>query len=865
MAKQKTTKRKQQSKKTQSKKTQSSLVSNQLSFLNYDSPKSVYISLGIIILAILIFFGEGIFSGKMFASADNLSPLSFKTFLDDAKAQGIYPLWTPYIFMGMPSLASLTTGIPAVHNIFSYIWDSVWNAIAGENLFMLTLPYYFLFSISLFFYARYKFKNNLIALYCALTGVFATGIIQLIIVGHHTKMMTFAFFPLIMLILDKMIDAEEDENKFKLMMNFALLAILIYIQLHFHHIQMMFYSYMMISIYILYNLIYRLIKKLEVKKIVRAFILFIVATIFAVAMDADIIMSINDYKQFSMRGQASIEKLTDPSSTDKNPLSYDYATNWSFSPGEVMTFILPYYYGFGNVEVDEQRVNLYWGQMPFTDSPVYFGVITLLLAIIGIIYNFRKNIFVQSLTVIIIFFLLLSFGRTFPLIFDLFFNHFPFFSSFRAPVMIHYYIDLAFVILAGFGLVSIVDSVKDGFSQTKFRKLSYVLFSIAGLMFLISLVGFEGSYKDAVASGPLAQKLQQQGATSQQITQYTKQVASLAYENIISDLRLHSVMLILVIGLAYFYSQKRLALNLFLAGTIIIGVFDILNVSGKTLHWDEKSHKDSFFAETDVTRWILNKEPDTFQYRIAELNKGRLIYSNSLAYYRLHMFNGYHGAKIRIYQDAVDVAGGENPFLLGLGNVKYIISDEAINDSIMVKEVYKGSNIIYENKLFLPRAFFAGEYKVESGINILKNIKEANFDPRKIVFVETDINKKIDKPDSSASVKLSKADIHNIEYDVNASGNNLLVFSEIYYPAGWKAYIDGNETEIYKTDYLLRSIVVPPGQHQVEFKFHPASYYTGKSISITANIIIVLVLLIGIGGFYFKKKKIKEEPSDESS
>jgi LPXTG-motif cell wall-anchored protein len=864
MAKQKTTKRKTQFKKTQSKKTQSSLLSNQLSFLNYDSPKSVYISLGIIILAILIFFGEGIFSGKIFASADNLSPLSFKTFLDDAKAQGVFPLWTPYIFMGMPSLASLTTGLPAVHNIFSFIWDSTLNAFAGDNLFMLTIPYYFLFSISMFFYARYKFKNNLIALFCALTGVFATGIIQLIIVGHHTKMMTFAFFPLIMLILDKMIDAE-DENRFKLMMNFALLAILIYIQLHFHHIQMMFYSYMMISIYILYNLIYRLIKKLEVKKILRAFVLFIVATIFAVAMDADIIMSINDYKPFSMRGQASIEKLTDPASTDKNPLSYDYATNWSFSPGEVMTFILPYYYGFGNVEVDEQRVNLYWGQMPFTDSPVYFGVITLLLAIIGIIYNFRKNIFVQSLTVIIIFFLFLSFGRTFPLIFDLFFNHFPFFSSFRAPVMIHYYIDLAFVILAGFGLVSIVNSVKDGFSQTKFRKLSFVLFGIAGLMFLISLVGFEGSYKDAVASGPLAQKLQQQGATPQQISQYTQQVATLAYENIISDLRLHSIMIILVIGLAYFYSQKRLALNLFLAGTIIIGVFDILNVSGKTLHWDEKSHKDSFFAETDVTRWLLNKEPDAFQYRIAELNKGRLIYSNFLAYYRLHLFNGYHGAKIRIYQDAVDVAGGENPFLLGLGNVKYIISDEAINDTIMVKEVYKGSNIIYENKLFLPRAFFADEYKVESGINILKNIREANFNPRKIAFVEIGIDKKIDKPDSTAWVKLSKADIHNIEYDVNASGgNNLLVFSEIYYPAGWKAYINGNETEIFKTDYLLRSIVVPLGQHKVEFKFHPVSYYTGESISIAANIIIVLVLVVGIGGFYFKKKK-KEEPFDESS
>jgi len=90
------------------------------------------------------------------------------------------------------------------------------------------------------------------------------------------------------------------------------------------------------------------------------------------------------------------------------------------------------------------------------------------------------------------------------------------------------------------------------------------------------------------------------------------------------------------------------------------------------------------------------------------------------------------------------------------------------------------------------------------------------------------------------------------------------VFSEIYYPAGWTAYIDGNETEIYKTDYLLRSIVVPPGHHKVEFKFHPASYYTGKNISIAANSVVVLILLIGVGGFYYKKKKIKTDLPDGS-
>ena len=125
-----------------------------------------YIYVGIIILAILIFFSEGVFSGKIFASPDNLSPFSFKTFLEEAKASGIFPLWVPYVFGGMPSLASLTTGLPAANNFFSYIWDSIWNSYAGDNLFKLTLPYYLLFGISTYFYTRHKFKNNNIALFC---------------------------------------------------------------------------------------------------------------------------------------------------------------------------------------------------------------------------------------------------------------------------------------------------------------------------------------------------------------------------------------------------------------------------------------------------------------------------------------------------------------------------------------------------------------------------------------------------------------------------------------------------------------------------------------------------------------------------
>ena len=842
-------------KKTSLKKTQTPAFGSNLNFLDSDNIKIRYTFLAIIVLAIIMFFSKGIFDGKIFGSPDNLSPLSFKTFLADAKSQGIYPLWVPFIFMGMPSLASLTTGLPSVHNVFSYIWDKGLEAFSGGDLFFLTLPYYLLFAVSLFFYIRYKFKNNLIALYCALTGVFATGIIQLIIVGHHTKMMTISFFPLIMLFLDKLTDDDEQE-KFKIIFNFALLSILVYLQLHFHHIQMLFYSYMMIGIYTLYRVIYSLIKKEKIQNVIRAFALLVIAIIFSVSMDADIILSVKEYNKYSIRGESSVVSKTESGKTDDKPLSYEYATSWSFSPGEVLTFVIPHYYGFGTVEVNGQRTNLYWGQMPFTDSPLYFGVITFLLALIGMILNFRKNYFVQALTVIIIFFLFLSFGRTLPVIYNLFFNYVPFFSSFRAPVMIHYYMDLAFVILAGFGLKSIIDFTKDDISREKLKKVSLILGSTAGLILLISVVGFENSYTDSIANSPLIDKLKAQGASQQQLSQYLKQISTLAYKNVISDMMWHSVLLLGVIGLIYMLTIKKISVQALLLIVILIGAIDIISVSAKTLHWDEKTQKESFMADTDFSKWILNKDPDTYQYRVAEFNKGSLATSNNLAIYRFHSFNGYQGAKIRIYQDAIDVCGGDNPFLLGLANVKYIISDSPLKDTVSYKEVYKGSNIIYQLKYSMPRAWFVNEYKVESGINILQNIKNVQFNPAQLAFLEKDINKKIDKADSTVYSKITKFSIHNIEYEVKATGNNLLVFNEVYYPAGWKAYIDGNETEFYKTDYLLRSIVVPDGKHKVEFVFHPDTYYTGKSISTIANVVIILLLLAGALGTYRKKKNL---------
>lgn len=828
------------------------------------------IYIGIIILAVFIFFKDGVFGGKVFATSDNLAFDSFKTFLDDAKKSGVFPLWVPYIFMGMPNFPVIGYN-PRTYDFFYYLWESVYGFItgAGSNPVLPIVFYYAIFGIGFYLYANYKFKNRLIALYCALSAVFATDYIQRIVVGHNTKVLALAFFPMILLMTDKLIDSLDDKRKslfsFSNLLNLALLALMLHIQLNSNHIQMIFYSYLMIGIYLLYLIIYRAVKKSNAAGVVKGSIFFIAAALIAVAMNADVLMTMKEYNKYSIRGEASLEAKLDTKVANDAPLDYQYATNWSFSPGEVITFLLPYYYGFGDVEVNGQKANLYWGQMPFTTNPMYFGVITLVLCLVGIFYNFRTNAVVQAMTVIAAIFLILSFGRNFSLLYDLFFNYFPFFSSFRAPVMIHHFMDIAIVIIAGFGLKSIVDIVKDKASTEKFRKLCYVFFGIAGLMFLISMIGFENSYASSIANSALPEKLKQQGANQQQISNYVKQVSAEAYENISGDLRLHAFFIILVFGMAYLYSTGKFSLKTFLLGTILVAMIDLWNVDFKTLHWDNPGQQENAFAETDYVTWLLRKNPDTYTYRVAELNGGRLVGgNNNLAYFRLHMFNGYHGAKVRIYQDAVDIAGAENPLLLTLGGVKYLISDKPLTDTSFV-QVFKGTKYVYENRNFIPMVFFADEIKVEKDINILNNIRDINFDPVKIAYLENDINQKIDKPDSTARVALVKSDIHNLEYEVNASGNNLLVFSEIYLPFGWKAYLDGKETEFYKTDYILRSVVVPSGKHKVEFKYEPAVYYTGKSISLGANILLGIILLAGVFGIVSNKNKPAEDKSGDDS
>lgn len=203
--------------------------------------------LAVILILIMIFFNQGLFGGKVFSSADNVASGSFKTFLDDAKANGEFPLWVPYIFNGMPSFAALVPHLERTydlsHAVWVYVRDAVYLLFSGNDVWAIVL-FYIIFAFSFYFLIEYKFKDKLIALYAAIAAVFITPIIQMIIVGHNSKMIAVMMFPAVFLMLEKLYDIISEgkikDNIFRILLYSGILVFFMHVQMSSNHVQMLF-------------------------------------------------------------------------------------------------------------------------------------------------------------------------------------------------------------------------------------------------------------------------------------------------------------------------------------------------------------------------------------------------------------------------------------------------------------------------------------------------------------------------------------------------------------------------------------------------------------------------------------------------
>lgn len=821
-------------------------------------PKYQHLAAGIAILAsLIVFFSPVIFGNKTFLGYDAVASLSWGTILQEARAQGIVPLWNPYIFCGMPAYANLTFSINyAFYNIsaqFIILSSLLIQHLLGNHPLGYVIFYYLVLGLGMYALTFSKVQSKLIALLAGFGTVYSTYIIIWIMISHITKIKTICWLPWVILLVEKL----------RLRFSWAYLFLLI-ILLHFvyfpSHFQMIFYIFLMLGMYyvvFLYNVIR---KKEEWKTLLRSAATVSAAAVLAVALNADKVLTVLEYSEHSIRGAAPMVQQARPGEqSKKSALEYSYATNWSFAPGEMMTFVLPSWYGFGTHRyqrtptAEPVTANTYWGPQPFVDAPQYMGILILFFAILGFIRR-RKDPFVIFLALVVVVSLLMAFGREFPPVYDLMFAYFPMFDKFRVPSMILVLVQISMPLLAAFGIASLRQPA-GGFQAVGQKRLKYAVYGI-GVLLILSIVArgpvevIYGSIFPIDDVGPkLAQSLKttQAGMVADFYGHVTRSVAT--------DFSIALGLLLISLGSVLLCIKGIMRFSAVLVVLLLATLGDLWRVDINPMEPVAREYQQSVFATPEHVRFL---QRDTSLYRTLTFMNGLPPQDNILAYWRIENAFGYHPAKLRSYQDVVDAATLGNPLLLQLMNVKYIISniENSLTSRDTLMPVYDGPDAkVALYRIGLPRAFFVRRWETASGRDILKKIADLLFDPLDIAYVMEDPALRIDPPQQGVRAAYVRYGIQDFELDVTATGNNLLFLSEVYYPRGWKAFIDGQETSIYRLNYLFRGVVVPAGRHKLEMRFEPDSFSLGRNISLASNILLLGGGLAFAGFGAWKKRR----------
>lgn len=817
----------------------------------FPSKYQIPVFIAIIVLLFLLFLNPLYFGNKTFHSGDILATQSMKPYV--AQEREGYTLWNPLIFCGMPAYATaagfkwfnlIYVGITSLRNFFTSFFAVEY---AQWSLYLILL------AVTTFFFMRYLTKNNLISLFTAIATSFSTGLIVFLFIGHVTKLTSLSMYPLLFLMLFRM------QEKIKLL-DFFILVIALQLFIQGFHVQIIFYTLFSITVYYIYFFVRSIVKKERDlrNKLLKSAGVFIAASVIAVAIQSDNLTQIYEYTPYSTRGTESITDLTAPKTEKKESEYYDYHTQWSFSPGEVLTFVVPSFYGFGNstykgplTNNQPVDVNTYFGQMIFVDVAMYMGVLVFFLALFAIFTGWNEPI-VQFLTVLSGIALLISFGKNFPVLFDLVFYYFPYFNKFRVPSMMLVIVQISMPVLAGLGLMKMI-----ALRNEKNIKLNNIIKNLAYIftaVFVLSLL-LNNSISDWFVSRVNDYAAGIQSARPQLARQYSA-LAEYTAGMFTTDLLIAFGFSALVFFIAYFYKINKVSSHFFLLMVIILTLIDLWRIDARGAKYVDAPDIQSIFSEPAYIEAIKNQN-DKEPFRLFNLKQDGSYGSygnnnaNFNAYFLVEDFYGYSGIKPRAFQDLMDVVGPANTNMWRMLNVKYIVANNFIPAEYFSLIDSSANSFTYLFKDYLPRVYFVKNVEKRTDLEFLNLLKARSFDPKENAFVH-DADIKVDPVDSTVYSNIVEYKEDYLKAEVNASGNNFLFFGSTYHP-GWKATIDGEKIKVYKVNHGYMGIIIPEGVHKIEFKYAPESFFISKYVALILSSLVVLGLIIS--GFLETKKK----------
>ena len=775
----------------------------------------------IAVLAVFVYRGY-IIEGKTDITPDIVSQgAPFNRFaVEYEKRYDETPLWYPHIFGGMPFQASGT------YHSLQYSFEALVNAVMPDRLVGALHGRFFfhllLGAFSMYFLGRALSLSRVASFVAAVAFVFST---HMMATEHANRFICFMHVPLVFLAGYRVFDRGRPFDALLLGGAFGS-------QLCSFHPQIAFYTAMLIGLYAVYAVINELRDRIPASVILRKSALFTGGVVLAIAVAAVLVFPMQEYAQYSARNL----------SIGGSSVNVPFATSWSFPPAEMLTFVIPSFAGFGG--------QYYWGAMPFTDFPNYLGVVVLLLAVAGVVLRrSRMTVFLVGAAVLV---LLVSFGRHLPPVSYVMLHFVPFFAKFRAPVMILVILQFAVALLAGYGVHAIIEHIRAG--RDRLRHFSRVLCAAAAIVMLLVLLltVFESSFQSTMSGVYERADFEHsaRGALADN-ADYHARLNALRFDMFMGDMWTMALFLCAACGLLY--ATRKTGPVLFAAGICGLVVIDLFLVASRVVNPEQEPGRVEAYYEARDDEIVQALKADESHYRIMPLSA---FSSNEYGYFGISTVGGYHAAKLGIYQELLEEVGFNTFPVLNMLNARYLVTRQPLPENSLIPVAESGDDYLYRNEAALPRAFLVDSTQVIMDKHaIFEAMKDPGFSPGEYAILEKPLEKELG-PLNDSSVEITMHTPHRIEVAVDADAPCLLVLSEIYYPPGWSATIDGESAEIHKTNYVLRSLVMPEGRHDVVMTFDPSSFTLGYLVSRIASS-LVLVGLIGAGAFRIRKYMTK--------
>ncbi|HSF45701.1 MAG TPA: YfhO family protein, partial [Chitinophagaceae bacterium] len=480
---------------------------------------------------------------------------------------------------------------------------------------------------------------------------------------------------------------------------------------------------------------------------------------------------------------------------------------------------------------------------PGHSGPVYLGALICFLFVFAMVYvksNHKWWLF--AITVLAI---MMSWGKNLAGFNTFLFENLPYYNKFRAPAMILIIPQLSFSFLAVLALQQALFG--DDKKEYILKKLKQAGLIMAGIFAVALMMYFGFDYmndRDRYIQQQLAQMMTDQPTVAREIVQAA---ADSRKEIFASDLMRSLFFAAAAFLMLFLYAKNKLKAQHAVIALLVLTALDILPVGKRYLSNDnflEPEENDAIFTPTQADLQIL-QDKDT-HYRVFNLTQD--VFNDAITSYHHRSIGGYHAAKLSLYQDLIENQLARQPMnmqVLNMLNTRYVIVPDSAGQPIaQLNQGALGSAWLVRSIRFVPNA--AAEMKALNDFNAAEE-----------AVVQQSFKASIPNMpmwDSAASIKLDKNDHDVLNYTFNAATPQFAVFSEVYYDRGWKAFIDGKEAPIVKTNYVLRGLSIPAGSHKIEFRFEPQSYITGTRITSISQILLVVLFLIALFMEYRRRK-----------